>query len=206
MERFVSPNSSAQTKIPNPVSTKLAEMAVGILTFLRWKTGQVWRKPCVFQCLRLSGTRLARFPVDLVPQGANLLYVMQSVHQVELSPLRSGEWAEEGMVENFCAQTELLLAASDGLIHFHDLGSDLGGNLLRRQAPRLRVGWGCASGRQVAEAEYDEGLSAIFPRRLRRLRVTCVEDTAESLCSAGVGEIQMLEDFGSAPFLRGMPS
>lgn len=83
---------------------------------------------------------LLRFPAHLVPQRSNLFYVMQSVNQVELSPLRSGEWAEEGMVDNFHARTEFLLTPSNGLIHFGDFGGNFRCDLLRGKAAGLSLG------------------------------------------------------------------
>ena len=67
------------------------------------------------------------------------------------------------------------------------------------------MGGGRASGRQIAEAEDDHGLGAILQTWLRTERPACGEDTTESLRGAGVGEIEMLQNFGCAPFSRGMP-
>src|ERR1700739_3684701 len=84
----------------------------------------LWLKPQPFEAFpkRKKIQVLVRFPAYLAPQRANLLYVMQSVHQVEFSPLRSGEGAEKRMVEDFRSGSEFLLTTSDGVIHFSDLG------------------------------------------------------------------------------------
>lgn len=109
------------------------------------------------------------------------------------------------MVENFRSRAEFLLTTCDGLIHLRYLGGDLGGNLPGGQAARLGVSGCLASGRQVAQAEHDQGLGSIFQSGLIGERMACGQNTSESFGGAGVGEIEMLENFGSAPFLGRMP-
>ena len=64
-------------------------------------------------------------------QAADLFDVMQAVDQVELSPLTCREGAEDGMVEQLAARTQILLALRHDVIHLGNLGSDLGLHFLR---------------------------------------------------------------------------
>ncbi len=70
--------------------------------------------------------------LGLLAQATDLLYVMQAMDQMKLSPLRGGERAEDRMVQQFAVRPKLFFATCKVVIHFGDFRANLGQNSLRR--------------------------------------------------------------------------
>ena len=75
---------------------------------------------------------------QLRSEPANLLDVMQTMHEVKLPPLRDGKRAKQGMVEDLGAMAKLRGTAREHSIHVVELDANLGGDFLRREAAGTR--------------------------------------------------------------------
>jgi hypothetical protein len=70
--------------------------------------------------------------LGLLSQAADLLYVVQAVDEMKLSPLRGREGTEDRMVQQFAVRPKRFFAAREVVIHFGDFRANLGQNSLRR--------------------------------------------------------------------------
>ena len=96
-------------------------------------------------------------------QTADLFYVVHAVEPVKLSPLGGGQRAENRVIEEFAVRPKFCFAARHHVIHFSNLGANLGQHLLHGNAARTSYGRGFPAGRKVAESQNDEGARPLPP-------------------------------------------
>jgi len=137
---------------------------------------------------------------------ANLLDMMQAVHQVELPPLRGRERAEDGVVQQLSARAKLLFAARNDVVHLGDFRANLRQHLLRRDAAGTSHGWGFPARGQVAESDNYERAPALRPALGGDQRLPGFDHALKTLHRSGVGQIKVLQDLGGTPLSRRMPA
>ena len=96
-------------------------------------------------------------------QASNLFHVMQAVNEMKLSPLGSGEGAEDRMVQQFAARAQLLFATRNAVVHFGYFQCDLGDHFFWRQSARTRYRRGFSACGKIAEPHDDQLPAALAP-------------------------------------------
>src|SRR5579864_4706114 len=134
-----------------------------------------------------------------------LLHMVPSVHEMEFPPLRNGEGAENGMVEDFAMRSELGLATRHDLVHGGDGRADFGEHFFGGNSARTRHGGRFPARRHVSESYDYPGLRALLPVGTGCRRLASLGEAAKSFQRAGVGQIQVFDDFHGAPLTRRMP-
>jgi hypothetical protein len=129
----------------------------------------------------------------------DLLYVMQSVNEVELAPLWGRKWSEDRMIKKFCCSSKARLALRDHFVHPRNFRTDLNNHRFARRSTWSRS-FGCgSSSRHVSDANYDESLYVVLPCRFPRERLVGGEYAAKPLCRSFVREVEMLQDLPRTP-------
>lgn len=136
---------------------------------------------------------------------SKLLHMMPAMHEMEFPPLRNGEGAENGMVEDFAMRSEPGFAICHDLVHCRDRGADFGEHFLGGNSARTRDSGRFPARRQVSESDDYPGLRALLPVGSGCQRLASLGEAAKSLQRAGVGQIQVFGDFDGAPLTRRVP-
>jgi hypothetical protein len=149
---------------------------------------QTIRAPKLAPALDFFPTIAGQTPtLGLHTQAAELLYVMQAMHQVKLPPLGCRERAEDGMIEKFLARSEFLLAAANNVIHLSDLRADFGTHFFGWNSAGASDGRGLPAGGQMAESHNHKGSASLGPGLSSREGLAGFEDALESLDRARIG-------------------
>src|SRR5580693_439198 len=151
-------------------------------------------------------SQLHFFFFQLLSQPPYLLHMMPSMNQMKLPPLIHREWPEKRMIQHLRPRSKLCCAPVHDLIHGADRRNDLSLHLFRRNSPRARVRRRLSSFWQIPEPNHHHRLNTIFPASLRRQRPLSCEHASEAFRRPCVCQIQMLQDFRRAPFLRLLPA
>ena len=83
--------------------------------------------------------------------------------------------------------------------HHRNLRHDLNRNLLGLHAARDYRFWRLAAFRHISEASDNQSREPLFEGWRGRNRLPGIQAALESLNGSGVGEIEMLENFGGTP-------
>ena len=120
-------------------------------------------------------------------QAADLFYVVHAVEQVKLPPLGCGERTKDRVIEEFAVGPKFFFAARHQVIHFSNLGANLGQHFLQGNAARPSHGRGFPACGEIAESQDDERLRPLLPGLSGGQRLTGFGDAGKSLQRSGVG-------------------
>ena len=124
------------------------------------------------------------------------------MNPMKFSPLRRRQRTQNRMIEHF-AISKASLARGDNLVHCGNLQPYLRSYLLNRETTRDSVLGRLPPRRHMAKSQDHAHSRALSYRGSTHRRLTRLEHSFKSLYGSGVGQVQMFQYLGGAPFLLG---
>src|SRR5271155_3661662 len=119
---------------------------------------------------------------------------------MEFSPLASGQGSENRMIEQSVLLAKAGFALCNRGVHGGDARPDFASDLLRRHPAGQSVFRRLSALGHVSQSNDHNGPHTIPQHPRAHLRLTCLQATLEGFRSPRVSEIEVLENFSSAPF------
>jgi hypothetical protein len=141
-----------------------------------------------------------------IAKAENLLHVMMAVDSMKDAPLARGKRAENRVIEQTGRRTVFPGSLIDYSIHVGDPRDDVGAHFFGWKSSRRRLLGSDATLGKIAAPDYDESADTIFKRRHPGERGAIRKAALKPLGGGRVGEVEVFEDLGGAPFTVGMPS
>lgn len=118
---------------------------------------------------------------------------------MKLSPLATGQWSKNGMMEQSVLHAKAGLTLRNRRVHGGDARSNFAGDLLRCHPARQGVFRRLSALGHMSQSNHDDGSDAIPEHAGSHLRLSRLEATLEGFRGPCVGQIEVLENFGCAP-------
>jgi hypothetical protein len=135
-----------------------------------------------------------------LPEVSNLFEVVVAVHPMKFSPLAARQGSENGMIEQSVLLAKPGFTLRNRFIHGGDARPDFASDLLRRHPTGQSVFRRLSALGHVSQSNDHDGPHSIPERKRVHLRLTRLQATLERFRGPSVSEIEVLKNFGSAPF------
>src|SRR5579863_1441907 len=125
--------------------------------------------------------------------------MVAAVHPMEFSPLASGQRSEYRMIKQSVLLAVPGFTLRNRFVHGGDAWPDFVSDLLRRHPAGQSVFRRLSPLGHVSQSNDHDGPHAIPERKRAHLRLTRLQATLEGFRGPRVGQIEVLENFSSAP-------